>query len=222
MTFSAAARNRDSMQELLAIASEPLSEAVPEIPVWTDAPRRLELEQMLSIKNGFFAFESALHVLPAAPVPGQPHLADWNRPGGWRSLYGPAADGLLFFAQDAFASQFALSKGGVARFNPESGEVEPVAPSLEEWARKVLDEFPFETGWTVAKEWQEEHGPLPAGHRLLPRRPFALGGDYLADNMVAVPADRAMQMLGRLYSQIRSVPDGSAATVRGWLDFDSH
>lgn len=177
---------------------------------------------MLSRKNGFLAFESALHVLPGASVAGQPDLADWNSPTGWRRTYGSVTEGLLFFAQDAFATQFALSKSGVVRFNPESGEIEFVASSLEDWAQKVLDEFPFETGWTVLKEWQEEHGPLAGGHRLLPKRPFSLGGDYVATNMVAVPSERAMQMMGRLFVQIRSIPDGSPATVHGWLDFDSH
>lgn len=216
-------RDQGSLRKLLAIASEPLSDASPEIPPWNDAPAlRAELERLLSEKNGFYAFESALHVLPGSAVAVQPHLARWNSPRGWREIYGPETDGLLFFAQDAFASQFALSRRGVVRFNPESGEVEALAPSLEGWAHRVLEDFPFETGWTVAKEWQQEHGPLPAGQRLLPRRPFSLGGDYLASNMVAVPADRAMQMLGRLHAQIRSIPDGSPATVRGWLDFDSH
>lgn len=223
MTLSVTARDQGGLHRLLTIASEPLSEASPEVPPWNCAPLlRSELEQLLSKKNGFYALESALHVLPGSTVTGQPHLAEWNSPNGWRKLYTPATEGLLFFAQDAFASQFALSKSGVVRFNPESGEVEPVAPSLEDWAHKVLEDFPFETGWTVAKEWQEEHGLLPAGHRLLPKRPFSLGGDYVASNLVAVPADRAMQMLGRLYSQLRSIPDGSPATVRGWLDFDSH
>jgi len=217
------ARDQGSVHRLLAIASAPLSEALPEIPPWNGAALlRSELERLLLKKNGFYAFESALHVLPGSIVAGQPHLAEWNSPNGWRGLYSPAIESLFFFAQDAFASQFALSRSGVVRFNPESGEVEAVAPSVEDWARKVLEDFPFETGWTVAKEWQEEHGPLPAGHRLLPKRPFSLGGDYVANNLVAVPADRAMQMLGRLYSQIRSIPDGSPTTVRGWLDFDSH
>ena len=215
---------QDSLYRLLSIASEQLSEASPDVPTWNGPlPLRSDLEWLISKKNGFYAFESALHVLPGGRVTGQPHLAEWNNPSGWRKLYGPKADGLLFFAQDAFASQFALSKcDGVVRLNPESGEVEPVAASLEDWARRVLDDFPFETGWTIAKEWQEEYGPLPAGRRLLPKRPFLLGGDFVANNLVAVPADRAMQMLGRLHSQIRSTPDGSVTTVRGWLDFDSH
>jgi hypothetical protein len=47
--------------------------------------------------------------------------------------------------------------------------------------------------------------------------PFILGGDFVVDNMVEVPAREAMRKLGHLYEQVRGVPDGTPLTVHGWL-----
>jgi len=65
--------------------------------------------------------------------------------------------------------------------------------------------------------WQEINGPLPLGSRLLAKKPFVLGGDYVAENLVAVDAVTAMEKLGGLFRQIRDVPDGKKVTISGWF-----
>lgn len=176
-----------------------------------------ELAQVLGVKNGFVAFESALLVLPSRRADGVPGLAEWNDPKGWLRHYDRLKSAAVFFAQDAFAGQFGITEANVIRLNPETGETTPVADSLEDWAGRILDEYNMETGWSVAREWQRAHGPLVPGHRLLPKRPFVLGGDFVPENLVAMSATDAMEKYGSLYRQVRDIPDGRTATITGWI-----
>src|SRR5881394_4570455 len=61
-------------------------------------------------KNGFYAFESALHVFPIGSKEGVMDLETWNLPDTWRNTYGGLADGYLFFGEDTFGNQFCLTQ----------------------------------------------------------------------------------------------------------------
>src|SRR5262249_41658860 len=151
-------------------------------------PQRLltELHRLLTKKNGFYAFESSLVVLPSSSESKIPGVAEWNNPSGWRRNYEGLDRATLFFAEDAFANQYGLSHTGVLKLDPETGKVTQQAGSLRAWGRRILDDYDFETGWSVARHWQQRNGALEAGFRLLPKTPFVLGGDYVVDNLVAI------------------------------------
>lgn len=176
-----------------------------------------QLSELHLAKNGFFAFESALLVLPIAGVSPVPSIAAWNRKTKWRRYYLHVPKDCVFFAQDLFADQFGLTKSGVIRLDPESGTIHRHSKSLEAWARKILKDYDSETGWPAGHDWQKKHGRLPVGSRLLGKRPFVLGGKYAAANLVAVELWEAMDLLGRLYRQIKDIPDRSPVTIRGWI-----
>lgn len=204
----------DPIARLLEIGSAPLErqESVA-LPQGVAGAVIAELRALLRQKNGFYSFESALHVFPSGA--GAPSLEGWNV-ASWRRHYS-LPDGVLFFAQDLFGGQFAVMSTGVARFNPETGEVAPHSRTLSDWARRLLGDYNFETGWELAHEWQLQNGPLLPGHRLLPRVPFVLGGEYEPENLLAVAADVAMENWGRLYDQLSGVPEGTEVSVTGWL-----
>jgi hypothetical protein len=172
-----------------------------------------ELVAMLHARNGFYAFESALHVLPAASSPSPQNLENWNRPDTWRISYGDQTEGLLFWAEDVFGCQFALNDGGVYRFDPETGEHEWLTPTLEAWSDMLLSNYKVETGYTVAHEWQLKHGALVSGHRLIPKQPFVLGGQFDADNLYALDAVKGMLFRAEIARQIRELPDGSSVEL---------
>ncbi len=210
----------ESLSKLLEISSEPLFTTKPEHEIFGRSGSFVtsrELVETLSQKNGFLAFESALHVLSSESNDAVPGIREWNCPDGWRRHYRDLTDSPLFFAQDAFACQFGLTDSGIVKFEPESGEIARHSESLEAWASKILEDYSFETGWSLAHEWQVRHGALPIGHRLLPKQPFVLGGQYTVENLVAVESRRAMDLLGNLYVQIRDVPDGRSVTLTGWI-----
>jgi hypothetical protein len=168
-----------------------------------------ELRDMLDEANGFYAFESALHVFPSGGDAAHLGVEAWNSPDLWRFEYGDMVEGCWFFAEDAFGVQFCLKEGHVGSFNPETGEIEPLAKTVEEWAEKVLKEYDCLTGHPLAHAWQERHGALKPGTRLVPKVPFVCGGKFNLDNLVAIDAVKGMRARGNLARQIRDLPDGA-------------
>src|SRR5271165_3039507 len=199
------------LEKLLAISSEPLAAPPrPDAPLLAEFSLGSDLYHMLHLKNGFFAFESALHVFPLTSEPaGGMNLEAWNSPSLWRHEYKEAAEGLLFFAEDAVQDQFCLSAQGVERFEAETGKTSLLADSIEAWADLILREHAVQTGWPLLNEWQSQNGPLPPGKRLMPKTPFFLGGAYSVDNLWAGDAVEGMRLKADLARQTRDLPDGS-------------
>ena len=174
------------LKKLISIASPAICDELPQVSreLRSQASGLLpQLVELLYHKNGFFAFESALHLFPAGCRKSHIDVESWNRGDSWRRLYGDAINGHIFFAEDAFGDQFGVGVEGVYRFDPETGAIKEHSSDLEQWAETVLDDYEYETGYPLAREWQAQHGPLPEGKRLLPKIPFVLGGAYDVDNL---------------------------------------
>jgi hypothetical protein len=167
---------------------------------------------MLERKNGFYAFESALHVFPLSSANCM-SLEEWNADSLWRNGYRDLAEGLLFFAEDVFQDQYCVSAAGVLRFFSETGETMFLADSIENWAKRILADYKRETAWPVASKWQAENGPLPQGKRLMPKTPFFLGGEYSIGNLWVGDSVDGMRFKADLAMQTRSFPRGSKVRV---------
>jgi hypothetical protein len=165
--------------------------------------------KVLDRRNGFYCFESALHVFPSRSDGGHIGLEAWNSSELWRDAYGDLDPGALFFAEDIFGNQFGLIEGGVCKLDAETGETELFADTPENWARQVVDDFNVSTGFPIVHQWQELHGPLAAGLRLLPKVPFVLGGDYAVENLYAGRAVEGMRARGHLATQLVDLPEGA-------------
>lgn len=204
------------LEKLLAISSAPLAAKLRSMPdllkIYALGP---ELFGMLEQKNGFYSFESALHVFPITQDPGS-GLEGWNADSLWRNEYKDLAQGLLFFGEDILQDQFCLSlqDNKVFRFAAETGQVEFFADSIEKWAQRILADYRAETGWPLAHEWQQKNGPLPQGQRLMPKIPFVMGGEYHIENLWVGDAVRGMRFKGDVALQIRDVPDGGAVKLK--------
>lgn len=199
--------------KLLSIGTVSLGPAPRSLPKLLETfPLGEELFQMLQRKNGFYAFESALHVFPTASC-NYTSLEEWNAEALWRNCYKDLADGLIFFAEDILQDQFCLSARGVERFKAETGETEQMAGSLEDWARVILYDYALETGWPLAAKWQSAHGPLPTGARLLPVTPFFLGGEFSVENLRAGDAVEGMRLKADLALQTRALPEGASVRL---------
>jgi hypothetical protein len=175
------------------------------------------LFRMLESKNGFYAFQQALHVFPLeSGATGAMTLEAWNSPSLWRSAYPGHCKGLLFFAQDITGNQFCLSRrqGDVHHFAAETAELAPVADSLESWADLILADFRTQIGWELAIEWQASHGPLPPGQRLQPKIPLILGGELSLENMQSSDAVKAMQFNGGLVAQTKGLTKSMLEILR--------
>jgi hypothetical protein len=203
------------IDRLLEASSDPLAEAPRVSPPILD-PYKLgsELLYLLRRKNGFYAFDSALHVFPVASANGM-SLEEWNAGSLWRDSYKEMSDGLLFFAEDILQDQFCLSltADAVLRFSAETGETAFMAKSIEEWADLVVGNYRYETGWPLASQWQADNGPLPPGKRLMPKTPFFLGGEYSVGNLWAGDAIEGMRGKSDIAMQTRALPNGSAVRL---------
>jgi hypothetical protein len=173
-----------------------------------------ELLHLLRSKNGFYAFESALHVFPAASFENEMTLSRWNSFGLWRHEYGELADRKLFFAEDAFGNQFCLHGGNVCSFDAETGATETLGEALDDWAKRVLADYEILTGQPLLHRWQAKHGGLPRGTRLMPKVPFVLGGEYALSNLCTIAAVSGMKTRGNLARQIKGLPNGAQVEFR--------
>lgn len=198
------------LRKLVGIGGSPLGPSPADLsPVSSWGGVGEELTQLLTEANGFYAFESALLVRPLTSASGVLGVLEWNLPDCWRSAYDGLADGILCFAEDAFGGQFCIGRDGVVSFDPETGEQEFLATTLEGWARKLLGDYEMLTGHPIAHAWQEMHGPLLTGQRLAPKLPFVFGGEFEVANLWV--GDSATQMLARanVAVRIRDLPDGT-------------
>jgi hypothetical protein len=173
-----------------------------------------EFYSFLSKKNGFLAFESALHVFPSENYSQAITLENWNSDNLWRKDYGDLAKNCLFFAEDIFGGQFCIFNDKIYSFDPETATKELVANDIEEWAKIILEDYNVLTGFPLAHQWQQEHGTLPINKRLLPKIPFVGGGRFTVDNLYLVDSVKGMKVRADIARQIHDLPDGTKITVR--------
>lgn len=205
------------LEKLVRIGSAPLAPRPPDVQRIREAfgeEAERHLGRMLNLKNGFYAFEGALHVLPDVGAPPERGLHDWNARTSWRQDYSGLADDAVFFAEDVFGMQFCLREGAVATFDPETGGFERTAAGLEEWAEQILSSPGILTGHPVARAWQMQHRPLPPGMRLFPIKPFVTGGEFTAENVHALDALKGMRYSASIAKQLRDLPDGTRITLK--------
>lgn len=196
----------------MSIASSSLSEREPEI---TEPVRNMagilaeEILVVLRRRNGFYAFEGALHVFPSESSQNETGLSDWNHTDLWRSGYKGLADSGVFFAEDIFGGQFCIKDDKIYIFDPETGSLEYLAADIESWAQMVLNDYEVLTGYPLAHQWQKRNGPIAAGMRLLPKIPFVMGGEFSLDNLYVVNAIEGMRLRADIADKIKSLPNGT-------------
>jgi hypothetical protein len=212
-TKSQKATKGASLARLLDIASASLGPAAEHRPALLVGKRGDELWALLQARNGFYAFESALHVFPSGGS-GTQTLERWNAPELWRGHYQDLADGCVFFAEDIFGGQFVLRDDAVHSWDPETGETEELGATLDAWARAILADYETLTGQPLAHAWQAAQGALPEGKRLVPKIPFVTGGEFALQNLYAADAMKAMQFRGDVARQLRDVPDGGQIEIK--------
>lgn len=169
---------------------------------------------MIAKRNGFYAFESALHVFPVEDCGSEIGLRKWNSPELWRHEYKALLEGHFFFAEDVFGGQFSIRDNQVWMVDPETGYASAIANSLEGWAQKLLEDDRVLTGWPLGHEWQMKHGPIPIGRRLMPGRLFVLGGEFEVGNLAAVDAIEAMLLRGTIAVQLDGVPEKTQVRLK--------
>ena len=204
------------IEKLVSVGGAPIAEQPPVVKMAgfdSFGQRARELLTLLELKNGFYAFESALQVFPAADIEGEMTLSRWNSHDLWKYEYGGLADGKLFFAQEGFGNQFCIFQDQIWFFEAETGNLEFSAKDLPAWAEKILSDYNMQTGYPLVNDWQKVSGPLQPDHRLMPKLPFVLGGKYELQNFYSLDAVAAMRSRGNIAKQIKDLPDGAQIKI---------
>ncbi len=201
-----------SVDELLSICSDSIvsHKIFRDVSLLPNYFLMNELVALLNQKNGCYGFESALHILPFDTTEIEVGVLDWNKSDLWISSYDGLARGAFFFAEDIFGGQFCLKENGVYIFEPETGSFDYLAKDLNEWCEIILNDFSVLTGYPLAHTWQQTHGAIPEGFRLVPKLPFVAGGEYDIENLCLEESTQGMKKRAALALQIRDVPDGSS------------
>lgn len=206
-----------TIEKLAATGGQPIRRDPPDMSALVRAfgeEVAHHLRHILEIKNGFYAFEGALHVLSDLGTDAERGVIEWNREDLWRQDYQGMADNAVFFAEDVFGVQFCIHDGSVATFDPETGGFDIVGRDIDEWAKKILADYNLWTGYSLAHAWQVKYGPIPCGTRLMPVTPFVLGGEFETTNVRAVDAVEGMTARAAIAVQIRDLPDGAQIKLR--------
>ncbi len=198
-----------TLNKLIEIGGEAF---VSEKPNMENLPQ--DLLGLLQSKNGFFAFESALRVFPSKSCDYSYGLSEWNSEKLWKVHYGDLVKDYLFFAEDIFGGQFCYFDSKIYQFDPETAEIKFMADTLEEWSKKILENYNVLTGYQLAHDWQSKHGKLGFKKRLIPKQLFVLGGDYSVDNLGDIDSLEAMQFRGSIAQQIKDLPDGTKIEMK--------
>jgi hypothetical protein len=170
--------------------------------------------QLLQKRNGGYFYGSALHLFGACREPAFHSLLAWNAADSWRKAYGPVAEGLVFFAEDAFGDQFALDEAGkIFLLRAEQGIAEELADDFDQWLMMAV-EAPDEL---LAREtfthWVSKHGHLPNGSQLQAYPPFIFAESTEDVVLQAVDAVENMEFHAALAQTIASLPEGSRVKV---------
>lgn len=202
-------------EKLLSICSNSISSSTSEkdFSIFSHFSLIDELRDLLDHKNGFYGFESALHVLPFETKGSDIGLLEWNRKDLWIGSYEDLALDGVYFAEDIFGGQFCLSYDGIYTFDPETGNSEKISSNIEGWCNAILNDADFLTGYTLAHSWQKKYGVILSGHRLIPKIPFTLGGDFDLENLYMEKSHIAMRTRSNIAIQIRNSQDGESVKI---------
>jgi hypothetical protein len=211
-----------TLQRLIDIGSKPLMPTLDHQfgeHFLNQFGERGDLLRLLASKNGFYAFESALHVFPLTRDNwfNEQDIQRWNDKSLWKHAYhGPSAlNKLLAFAEDVIGTQFCFLDDKIVRFDPETGDTEEMCSTLDQWAELVLSDCEVELAYPLAQAWQEQNGALLPGNRLIPIVPLiAEESSFEPSNFYQLDALKGMLFRADIAMQLRSVPDGTTVTIK--------
>lgn len=155
--------------------------------------------------DGFLAFESALHIYSKD---GPFSLHEMNAIN-WSERY-QMSDKFFFFGQDVFAHQYAIhtTNDSIIKLDIETGEQTMLANGIDDFFAIILNDFEYETGWPLARQWQIKNRPLELGERLQPKIPFVLGGAFDVENLFVQNMHSTINFFADFYNQTKDLKDG--------------
>lgn len=173
---------------------------IDDVELLRDLPANLV--RVLGETNGFILHNGAVHVRGASLTPEWHSLREaWRGSNAFQVLYESVLPTDIPFAQDQFGDQFLLRDGQVVQLSAETGEVEALANSLEDFFAGIGEDI--EGFLNVGLEHVLQPGQL-----LLAYPPFVFQESGADASLKPVRAKEVILFHADLARQIRDVSDG--------------
>ncbi|MDX2173675.1 MAG: hypothetical protein SFY56_11190 [Bacteroidota bacterium] len=117
------------------------------------------------------------------------------------------------FASDLFGNQFCWNGYEIIFFNNETCEMEPLAKNFREWVNVILEDINYFTGNSILNLWEEIMLPLEFSEKLVPIKPFVLGGEYHPNNLRPLNFIESIKYNSEIAKQIFDLPDGTEIKI---------
>lgn len=182
------------------------SESIEDVEILSELP--LELVQLLNERNGFILHQGAVHVRGACLGPEWHSLRSaWYGPNSFHLLYEAVEPTDIPFGQDQFGDQFLIRGGEIVRLSGETGGIEKLASTLEDFFRRADCEI--EKFLNVSIDHKMEPGQL-----IFAYPPFCTQESGRLPALKAVPATELILIHAELAKQLKDLPDGGQIEFR--------
>ena len=181
-------------------------ESIEDVEILRELPA--DLVRVLSDTNGFILYEGALHIRGACLTPDWHSLrAAWRGASAFHTLYPSVQATDIPFAQDQVGDQFLIRDGAVLRLAAETGEVEPLASTIEDFFHRVSEDIEGFLNVGLGHTMQP-------GQLLLAYPPFVFQESAAGASLRPIRADKVILVHADLARQIREVPDGGQVEIK--------
>ncbi len=175
-------------------------ESIEDVEILRELPA--DLVRVLAETNGFILHEGIVHIRGACSTPEWHSLgAAWRGPKAFHILYEDVRPSDIPFGQDQVGDQFLIRDGVVFRLFAETGEVEHLAGSLQDFFSKVSSDI--EAFLNIGLSHKMQPGQL-----LLAYPPFCFQESGAGASLAPLPASEVILFHADLARKIRDVPDG--------------
>ena len=179
-----------------------------------DTYKRLpkELQKFLKQINGIVAFSGGLYIYGCFKEPKWLSIGEiWNE---LHLKYEAISESDIPFAMDCLGDQYLLRMGTVVYLNGETGEVEGLGLSFNDFIKEALSDPVEFLSLHPLLQFHNEGNELKAGQLLNVYPPFCMKTDEdQAYSFKAVSVAEQQVYLSHLYSEIKNLNEGENITI---------
>ncbi|QPB41637.1 hypothetical protein [Rodentibacter haemolyticus] len=184
------------LNKLIKISSKSL------YPMYSINEQYIKLKDLFSYKNGFVAFEGCLRILPLVDIENERTIYSWNKFLNFETKE------YIFFGDNVLGDGFCTYKNLFYKYDFESGDLEFMGNTLEDFSKELIINYNYYTGYSIAKQWMETQSVVSFNDVLMPKIPFILGGEYSINNLYMSNIYESIQLKQYIYNKTKESEDG--------------
>lgn len=165
----------------------------------------MRFKELLPDYNRISAYKGALRFH-------EPEDLSWRQ--SWGEHYGHLRPEIKIFSSDAFGTVYGLlGNESVCIFWPETGELENINSSIEEFFQFILDDPVNTIHYDLYVQAVKKYGPPSINQHFAFIIETVLGGALATENLVVMDAVNHYKALAKIALQIHNLPIGQKVDV---------